>query len=79
MMNQLIFVQGFEEKQCLKCLTSNFTPTEFTLSEKNEKDNDRNNVKQFSLLPKPVGLHEGGQELPMDGNACSRVIPAGPK
>lgn len=48
MMNELIFVQGFEEKQCLKCLcvlTSNFIPTEFPLREK--KEGDVNNLSNF--------------------------------
>lgn len=64
MMNELIFVQGFEEKQCLKrlcALTSNFIPTEFPLSEKKEGDSGRHHIKQFYLLlPKPEELHGGG-------------------
>lgn len=63
MMNELIFVQGFEEKQCLKCLcvlTSNFIPTEFASSEKKESDSGRNYIKHFSLiLPKHSDLHGG--------------------
>jgi hypothetical protein len=44
MMNELIFVQEFEEKQCLKCLcvlTSNCTPIEFLVSKKKEGDGGR--------------------------------------
>lgn len=47
MMNELILVQGFEEKQSLKCLcvlTSNFTSAEFSLREKNEGDSGRHDI-----------------------------------
>lgn len=52
MMNKLIFVQGFEEKQCLKCLcvlTSSCTPTGFSVSMGKEGDSGSNDTKP--LLP----------------------------
>lgn len=64
MMNELIFVQGFEEKQCLKSLhvlTSNFTTAESFLSEMKEGNSGGNDRKQYSpRLPKPAAIHGGG-------------------
>lgn len=83
MMNELIFAQGFEEQQCLKCLcamTSNFIPTEFPLSEKKKGESGRNHTKYFYLLlPRRAELHGGRQEVPRDDNACSRASLVGLK
>lgn len=82
MMNELIFVQGFEERQCLKCLcvlTSNFTSAESPLRGENEGDSGRNDTKHFCLLlPKPAGLRAEGESA-CGWQCCSGVTFAGPK
>lgn len=80
MMNELIFVQGFEEKQCLKCwcvLTSNFTSAEFSVRKLKETVS-KNTIKHFfPLLPQTASLHGGGQRA-CGWRCVSRAILAGP-